>query len=170
MIHRFLLLFALTAAACTTEATVDSIVADEGDGQAIDDVESLAAGVAITWPRLAKGDYNQDVTTLQYLLNQAGRAVALDGKFGGGTDAAVRAHQTAKGLIADGIVGEQTWLSLIVEIQSGGTGKAVEAVQYLLRNRYNLSLDVTGQFGPTTEDRVLAFQKSVCLGETRRVG
>ncbi len=170
MIHRFLLLFALTAAACTTEATVDSIVADEGDGQAIDDVETLAAGVAITWPRLARGDYNQDVTTLQYLLNQAGRAVALDGKFGGGTDAAVRAHQTAKGLIADGIVGEQTWLSLIVEIQSGGTGKAVEAVQYLLRNRYNLSLDVTGQFGPTTEDRVLAFQKSVCLGETGVVG
>ncbi|MCE9576214.1 MAG: peptidoglycan-binding protein [Deltaproteobacteria bacterium] len=43
-------------------------------------------------------------------------------------------------------------------------------MQYLLRNRYGASLDVTGQFGPTTEDRVLAFQKSVCLGETGVVG
>lgn len=170
MITRILLASALVASACTTDALVESTVADEGDGQAIDDVDALAAGVAITWPRVAQGDYNQDVTTVQYLLNQAGRAVALDGRFGAGTDAAVRAHQGAKGLIADGIVGEQTWLSLVVEVQAGSSGKAVEAVQYLLRNRYGASLDVTGQFGPTTEDRVLAFQKSVCLGETGVVG
>ena len=60
MITRILIVSALIASACTTEATVDSIVADDGDGQAIDDVETLAAGVAITWPRVAKGDYNQD--------------------------------------------------------------------------------------------------------------
>ena len=36
---------------------------------------------------------------------------ALDGLFGPVTDAAVRAYQTDRGIIVDGIAGEQTWLA-----------------------------------------------------------
>jgi hypothetical protein len=167
--HLRLALFAsLLAAACATDVTVESGVGDFGEEQP--DENAYALGPSLVWPRLAAGDSNQDVTTLQYLLIAAGRSVSLDGRFGPGTDTAVRAVQRARGLVVDGIVGEQTWLALLVEVDSGDSGAAVSAAQYLLKNRYGASLDVTGQFGPTTEARVEAFQASVCLGTTGVVG
>lgn len=36
----------------------------------------------------------------------------VDGRFGDGTENAVRQFQTSKGLMADGIVGQQTWAAL----------------------------------------------------------
>ncbi len=62
---------------------------------------------------------------LQYLLNLRGyldmtvgrnfspASGKYDGKFGPSTDAAVVAFQTAKGLKADGVVGEGTWTVLL---------------------------------------------------------
>jgi peptidoglycan hydrolase-like protein with peptidoglycan-binding domain len=38
--------------------------------------------------------------------------IAADGRFGRGTEAAVRAYQSAHGLKADGIIGPKTWASL----------------------------------------------------------
>lgn len=164
----FLALLATCALiACDTDVTVEQ--GDYGD-EPVDDTTAIAAGPALYWPRLARDDFNQDVTTLQYLLVQAGRSVELDGRFGPGTETAVRAVQQARGLLVDGIVGEQTWLALIKEVQSGSQGGAVSAVQYLLKNRYGQSLDVTGQFGPTTEARLETFQGSVCLERTGIVG
>ena len=119
-------------AACTTDVLVET--ADVG-GEDLTDPVAIAAGPALIWPRVALGDYNQDVTTVQYLRAAAGKTVTLDGRFTAQTDAAVRQVQQAKGLVADGIVGEQTWLALLVEVDAGDSGKAVEAVQYLLKNR-----------------------------------
>lgn len=53
------------------------------------------------------------VISLQNLLNsKSGASILVDGYFGSGTDAAVRAYQTANGLFVDGLVGPQTWGSL----------------------------------------------------------
>lgn len=57
-------------------------------------------------------DLQSQVKTLQDLLKQAGVLAASelsDGKFGLITEAAVRRFQASKGLIVDGIVGQQTW-------------------------------------------------------------
>lgn len=54
-----------------------------------------------------------DVQRLQRLLAGKGYQVAQDGKFGAGTEAAVKAFQTANGLTADGVVGARTWQLLM---------------------------------------------------------
>jgi zinc D-Ala-D-Ala carboxypeptidase len=160
----------LAASACATDVTVESGDVSDVGGDDLSNDNVYALGPTLVWPRLAQGDLNQDVTTLQYLLTAAGKSVALDGRFGPGTDTAVRSIQQARGLVIDGIVGEQTWLAVLVEVDSGDTGPAVEAVQYLLKNRYAASIDVTGSFGSTTQARVETFQTSVCLGTTGVVG
>ena len=46
---------------------------------------------------------------LQELLNLRGAALAVDGRFGKLTEAAVRQFQRENGLKADGACGEKTW-------------------------------------------------------------
>jgi hypothetical protein len=67
-------------------------------------------------PTLRKGDKNSDgwVEFLQQELNRKmpGSNLEVDGKFGGGTEKAVKAFQTKMGIKLDGIVGNQTWAAL----------------------------------------------------------
>lgn len=65
-------------------------------------------------PTLRKGNSGRSVRTLQEQLNNAGAdpTLAVDGRFGGATDAAVRAFQDRMGLTVDGIAGPQTWGTL----------------------------------------------------------
>ena len=65
------------------------------------------------WPLVRQGDQEHPVQTLQYLLRARGRNLTVDGIFGPGTDAAVRAFQQQKGLTVDGIVGPVTWQALV---------------------------------------------------------
>ena len=67
-----------------------------------------------TLPTLAQGATGPDVRTAQGLLAARGHAVAIDGIFGVGTEAAIKAFQAAAGITADGIVGSaQTWPKLL---------------------------------------------------------
>ena len=63
-------------------------------------------------PTLRKGDSGPDVVYLQTLLCFVGDPIAVDGKYGSGTEKAVRAFQQSVGLTADGVVGPMTWDAL----------------------------------------------------------
>ena len=64
-------------------------------------------------PVLKRGSSGPDVLTLQSTLNQLGfDPHGVDGTFGPGTEAAVKAFQQSKGLTPDGIAGPNTMAAL----------------------------------------------------------
>lgn len=64
-------------------------------------------------PTLRQGAKGQPVRNLQALLGAYGHPTKVDGDFGPGTEAQVRAFQAAKRLTVDGVVGRDTWTGLI---------------------------------------------------------
>lgn len=65
--------------------------------------------VAVTPPALRKGDSGDAVKELQRLLNTKSIVLSIDGKFGTSTYLSVKRFQAARGLVADGVCGPQTW-------------------------------------------------------------
>ena len=66
--------------------------------------------------------------------------------------------------MADGVVGNQTWPNLVIEVAQGDTGDAVKAAQDQLTIRDLLqtkNLAVDGIFGALTDAAVQAFQEYV---------
>lgn len=64
-------------------------------------------------PVLRYGSYSDAVRIVQRLLYcQNYYSNVFDGFFGVRTEAAVKSFQKEKGLVADGIVGANTWLAL----------------------------------------------------------
>ena len=106
------------------------------------------------WPVLRRGDSGTKVQAMQYLLRQRGYSISADGVFGSGTENAVRQFQSAQGLTADGVVGQNTFNKLILTVREGDSGNAVRAIQVLL------AIQNTGSFGSTTDQVVRQFQSS----------
>jgi hypothetical protein len=80
---------------------------------------SLSCG-AISGTTLRRGASGADVERLQRLLARAPTYHRpVDGIFGSRTEAAVKAYQSTRGLVVDGIVGPQTWGALEAEAPSG---------------------------------------------------
>ena len=74
------------------------------------------------------GSYGSTVSTLQKKLNENGYDLAVDGSFGKETRKAVKDYQKKHGLAVDGIVGKNTWNSLLKSPASkkgSTTGKEV---------------------------------------------
>ncbi len=72
--------------------------------------------VTVTLSILKKGSKGKEVKTLQCLLIACGYScgsAGADGDFGNGTLTAVKKYQTAHKLTADGIVGKNTWNSIL---------------------------------------------------------
>ena len=92
------------------------------------------------------GDENSDVKKLQKALNILGYYKgSIDGKYGNGTKAAVKAYQNAKGLTADGYAGELTIKSIFGSVSSkslttqdapdgGNTGYKTEVLDWYKDN------------------------------------
>ncbi len=118
------------------------------------------------------------------VLQQAIGGLAVDGSFGPATESRVIAYQKSKGLTANGVVDSRVWNALIggttstggapagsgssssssssslakyvgTVLRRGSRGDAVKAMQKAMGG-----LAVDGSFGPATEKRVLAYQKS----------
>ena len=113
--------------------------------------------MANEWPLQQVGSTGEDVRTVQLLLAAHGHPVAVDGVFGPLTQAAVVEVQTEAGIVADGIVGPQTWAVLLVTVSAGDGGPAVQAAQGQLRSQ-GWRLAVDGSFGPQTDRAVRDFQ------------
>lgn len=126
----------------------------------------------MAWPTVRPGASGERVWAIQYLLNgRIGARLAVDGKFGPRTTAAVREFQRRNHLQADGLVGPQTWVKLIVTVRLGSRGGAVWAVQHNLRHGYGYrSVAVDGTFGRLTAAAVRSFQTRHKIGADGVVG
>jgi peptidoglycan hydrolase-like protein with peptidoglycan-binding domain len=120
--------------------------------------------MAKNWIQVETGRIGPLADSVQYLLRAQGYSVTVDGQVGPQTTAAIKAFQTVRGLTSDGVVGNQTWPVLLIEVSQGDQGDAVRAVQDQLRYRdlpecKNLAVD--GDFGALTDAAVRAFQAYV---------
>lgn len=122
------------------------------------------------------GSAGPEVTDVQRRLATLGRMTEPDdpGVFGRTTEAAVKAFQQERGLLADGVVGEDTWKALVeASYQLGDRnlwhrqpmirGDDVRDLQKRL-NRLGFDAgQVDGLFGPQTESALRDFQLNVAL-------
>lgn len=67
----------------------------------------------ITYPTLRRGSEGDLVVQAQDLMSKAGSSVQVDGKFGAGTQSAVRAFQRKHKLEVTGVIGPETWAELL---------------------------------------------------------
>ena len=85
---------------------------ETSDTLGTDDTEALEP---LNQRKLRSGSVGTDVTALQAILNYYYGAgyLDIDSEFGPLTEEAVKKFQQAYGLMADGIVGSQTWAALL---------------------------------------------------------
>ncbi len=127
------------------------------------------AAALADWPIVRIGQSGANVQTVQYLLRHRGYSLTADGVFGSGTEAQVKAFQSANGLVADGIVGANTWSKLVVTVDYGAQNEAVKGLQVQL-NKNGYSLVVDGAYGPSTQTAVLDFKQKHYLSGGTTVG
>ena len=137
-----------------------------------------AALAATKYTTLEFGSRGSDVLKLQKALLELGfNPNGTDGKFGRGTETAVKAYQAARGLEVDGKAGTKTLTMLYGEtdggdgsitvpvttnpntLKYGDSGSRVTEMQTaLVKLGYNTN-GVDGRFGAGTQRAVISFQK-----------
>lgn len=165
-------LAAVMIAGTTAFATAGAAGAATVTAPAAHVTQTAHKAAPLSWPLVVPGATGERVVAIQYLLNQRiGAHLAVDGKFGKQTEAAVRDFQKKFKLAADGKVGAETWAHLIVTVKSGAKGSAVSALQHNLRAAYGYtSLTVDGIFGARTAAAVRDFQERFKLSADGIVG
>ena len=125
----------------------------------------------MSWPIVGRGAAGERVVTIQYLLDQRGYRLAVDGLFGPATQAAVMSFQRRNKIVVSGLVGNITWPKLVVTLKLHSRGDAVRALQHQLRFGYgHKSVVVDGYFGMKTLNAVKAFQRNHKLAADGIVG
>lgn len=127
------------------------------------------------YPLLRRGSNNNFVFLLQFMLNQYGNSLAVDGIFGTGTENAVRRFQQNNGLSVDGIVGPNTWKTLLTLppypiLRQGSRGVYVTFLQQLLESNLIPVGGIDGIFGTRTTNAVRQFQQNNNLAVDGIVG
>ena len=129
--------------------------------------------------RGSKGDEVKDLQARLIALGHSCGSCGADGVFGGGTEGAVKAFQTANGLTADGKCGPKTWAALdgspvsappaapscpypepSGNIRRGSKGDGVRWVQWMLRRAgYDVGpAGIDGDCGKNTVNAITRFQ------------
>ena len=116
------------------------------------------------YPTVRVGSQSNFVYLLQFILRQNGYNLTVDGIFGSGTQSAVIDFQTKNGLTADGIVGPNTWRTLLVlpprpTVRQGDRGVYVRYLQEKLTSKLYPLGAIDGIFGSGTQNAVIQFQQ-----------
>lgn len=109
------------------------------------------------WSSIDPGANGETVKVIQYLLNERGNDLVIDGDYGTLSVNATKAFQKAQGLVQDGQVGPLTWPKLVYTLTSGADGDHVKGAQVAL-NKRSAGLQVDGDFGSVTLSAVRSFQ------------
>ncbi len=117
------------------------------------------------YPTIRNGSANNFVFLLQFILNhQYGTSLDVDGIFGSKTKSAVETFQQNNGLTVDGIVGQNTWRTLLnlptyPTLVQGSSGAYVTFMQQLLESFLIPVGTIDGIFGSKTLSAVKQFQE-----------
>lgn len=128
------------------------------------------------YPTIRKGSRSNAVRLLQYLLIQNSFNVQTDSIFGNETENAVLTFQRNNSLNPDGIVGRNTWTTLLnldpagEMIRIGDKGSNVTYLQRKLLSKLYPAGFADGIFGAQTERAVRAFQTENGLNSDGIVG
>ncbi len=102
---------------------------------------------------LKRGLSGEPVKRLQEKLG-----IEADGKFGPGTEAALKAYQEKEGIAVDGIAGPDTFAHMglieLILLKVGTKGETVKKLQE------KLGIDADGKFGAGTEKAVKEYQEA----------
>ena len=128
-------------------------------------VDYISRNNLSNYPTLKNGSRGNFVYLLQFILNQYGANLSVDGIFGNNTDTAVRNFQQINGLTVDGIVGRNTWKTLLTlpsypTLRTGSRGAYVKFLQQLLESKLYPVGTIDGIFGTRTDTAVRAFQEN----------
>lgn len=116
------------------------------------------------YPLLRSGSNGNFVYLLQFILNQYGANLAVDGSFGANTMRAVENFQQNNNLTADGVVGANTWRTLLTlpprpVLRQGTRGAYVTYLQQKLTSKLYPLGNIDGIFGNATKNAVEEFQR-----------
>ncbi len=156
----------------TNEALPKMITGLKSMGYTLTTISKMLEETTEIRPVLRRGSTGTFVEELQQALTRLGfKPGIIDGIYGQLTETAVKAFQTSKGLVVDGIVGPKTWNALKDAMETpppvtrptlrrGSSGAAVIDLQQALSA---LGFDpgtIDGIFGTRTEAAVKLFQKA----------
>ena len=116
------------------------------------------------FPVLRQGQTNENVRSLQWLLNCQGYSVTAPSHFGPTTVKRVKAFQSAHAEYPDGNVGAKTWTALVYrgQVSYGTRNDCVKALQVQLNKYRSLThqadLPISGYYGPKTRAAFKAYQ------------
>lgn len=127
------------------------------------------------YPLLRNGDRGNFVYLLQFILNQYGYNLSVDGIFGSKTLNAVRDFQQNNSLNVDGLVGPNTWRTLLTLppyplLREGSRGAYVKFLQQLLESNLYPVGNIDGIFGTRTLSAVRQYQQANALTVDGLVG
>ncbi|RJQ32862.1 MAG: hypothetical protein C4562_02275 [Actinobacteria bacterium] len=126
---------------------------------------------------IARKAQGYEVSDIQQRLNKLEyKILDADGYFGYKTEEAVKQFQQDRGLLIDGVVGEETWAELVEATYFIGdrtlylstpfqSGDDIKTIQLWLRSLGFNPGPIDGTYGPKTEEAVKSFQFNYGIDE-----